>query len=90
VYDAVIPDLARRYRDYLNKTDDLMDEPTVRIVERISTDLDRLLREATQLREDLPELSRVDQSVVDALGAKLATIDAWVDFRAPTPAGTDL
>src|SRR2546425_62781 len=33
-YGAFLPDLERRYRRYLDETDRLLDEPSVRVVER--------------------------------------------------------
>jgi hypothetical protein len=44
-YDVVLPELARRYQEYLDKTDHLLDEPSVRVIERISSGHARMLRE---------------------------------------------
>ena len=48
-YDELCPALDRRYRDYIDTTDVLMDEPTVRILERAQADLQRMGRERTRL-----------------------------------------
>ncbi len=53
LYDAVLPGLERRYRDYLADTDALMDAPTVVLVERILVDLARVRREAAEIRTGL-------------------------------------
>lgn len=41
-YDAALTDLARRFEDYLEHTDRLLDAPTVDILRRILTDIDRM------------------------------------------------
>jgi hypothetical protein len=41
-YDVLLAGLSDRYRDYLAKTDALMDEPTVRILEAALRDHDRM------------------------------------------------
>jgi hypothetical protein len=55
-YDVMLPGLAARYRKYLAQTDTLMDAPTVRIVERILETGARMMREANDLRAELPAL----------------------------------
>ena len=49
VYDVLLPALARRHQDYLAHTDTLMDEPTVRILERWQVDAARMVRERAEL-----------------------------------------
>jgi hypothetical protein len=48
MYEAALPDLDGRYAAYLDDTDEMLDEPTVRIIERIRTDLARMRAEADQ------------------------------------------
>ncbi|MDP9264335.1 MAG: hypothetical protein M3O85_08465 [Acidobacteriota bacterium] len=62
-YDAVLPALARRYSDYLAATDHLLDEPTVRVMERILDANQRMLAERETWRKDLP-LAAPNQSLV--------------------------
>jgi hypothetical protein len=57
-YDAILPGLGARYREYLERTDPLMDGPTVRIVERILVDQERMMRESRDLRRELPHLGQ--------------------------------
>jgi hypothetical protein len=45
-YDAILPGVGARLRAYLELTDDLMDGPTVRIIDRILYDHARMIREA--------------------------------------------
>jgi hypothetical protein len=53
LYDVLLPGLERRYRDYLERTDGLLDEPSVVIVERILQDLARHRTEAAVLAREL-------------------------------------
>jgi hypothetical protein len=56
LYDALLPGLAARYRAYLGATDALLDAPSVRIVEGILRDLERMCAEGRALQEVLPAL----------------------------------
>jgi hypothetical protein len=52
LYQAIIPDLEARYHRYLGETNRLLDEPSVRIIDRILADLARLAgRTRQRLRE---------------------------------------
>jgi len=83
MYDGIVPDLERRYRAYLEAVDHLMDEPTVRIVERAQTDLARMIRERDEVLTQRPDLAGpLDGGIIEALNA----IEEIVDFR-PMPAG---
>jgi hypothetical protein len=53
LYEAVLPGLERRYRDYLAATDALLDGPSVVILERIVQDVARQRREAEALRHEI-------------------------------------
>jgi len=55
-YDVALPGLAARYRKYLAATDSLMDAPTIRVMERILETGARMVREADELRDELPAL----------------------------------
>ena len=48
-YDSVCADMSERYRAYLGNTDLLMDEPTVRILETILRDYERMAVERNRL-----------------------------------------
>jgi len=56
LYDVMLPGLATRFRNYLAATDPLMDAPTVRIIEQIMNTGARMIREADELRAELPAL----------------------------------
>lgn len=55
-YDVVLPGIGARLRAYLAATDDLMDAPTVRIIDRILYDHARMIRECDELRAEFPTL----------------------------------
>jgi hypothetical protein len=61
-YDVILPGLARRYQTYLNRTDRLLDEPTVRVVERVLSEFTRMQGESERLRDELPQLRPIDQT----------------------------
>jgi hypothetical protein len=61
LYRGFLPGLARRYGDYLETADPLLDEPSVRIIERICTDLARLLKEGRELTADFPQFGQADR-----------------------------
>ena len=56
-YGAVSPAMVERYRGYLAKTDALMDEPTVRILDTIIRDYDRMAAERERLAGTLAALA---------------------------------
>lgn len=83
-YDVMLPALAKRYRRYLELTDDLMDAPTVRILERMLDDEARMMRESLELRRQLPGLKLADQE----WPGRLAMVEAAVvDLVPRRPAG---
>lgn len=82
-YRLALPDLDARYAHYLADTDSMLDEPTVRIIERIRVDLARMMDEATTCVTDCPGLALQDEAFVDGLRDGFATVEGFdfVDFR---------
>jgi hypothetical protein len=78
-YDVLLPALARRHADYLAATDTLMDEPTVRILERWQVDAQRMRGE----RQHLPESMRHPGG--SEVAAALAREAALAGLRAASP-----
>jgi hypothetical protein len=60
-YDVLLPNLGARYRQFLQQTDGLMDAPSVRIIDRILSDHDRMIAQSRELLEELPAL-RLDDA----------------------------
>ena len=71
-YEAILPGLAARYRAYLEQTDQLLDEPTVRIVERILEEFNRMQNEFRQVKSELAKLPNVDNAWLSRLAQQEA------------------
>lgn len=69
-YDVMLPRLAARYRRYLERTDTLMDAPSVRVIEAILGAGERMVREADTLRAELPALRCRDEAWLQQLAAR--------------------
>lgn len=82
-YDVFLPDLERRYRDYLAATDPMLDEPSVRVIERILTDLTRMAAESRQTRAERPDMTGSGDPTAERLRERLAAAAEYVQFRKP-------
>jgi hypothetical protein len=78
LYGSFLPGLARRYAEYLETADPLLDEPSVRIVERICTDLARVLKESRELTADFPQFRRTDRGRIVDLTNRERTVKTIV------------
>lgn len=85
-YEGMLPSLAARYRKYLDRTDTLLDAPTVRVLEHLEHEQKRMMTESQELRRQLPALALEDQGALDALLQREAGIDDPVVHR-PEHAG---
>jgi hypothetical protein len=68
-YDVMLPALAVRYQRYLDRTDTLMDAPSVRVIEDILRTSQRMVREADALRTALPALRAEDCGFLPRIAA---------------------
>lgn len=73
-YDMMLPALGARYLAYLDRTDTLMDAPTVRILERMVETDARMIRESRKLRDELSALQLADPESNTRLGSLEAAI----------------
>ena len=80
-YDAVLPDLEARFEEYLKSVDQLLDAPTVRIIDRIRFDLQRITGDSRSLREEVPELALKDDSWVNDVRKRLEGLGDVVQYR---------
>jgi hypothetical protein len=80
IYDALVPDLAARYDQAMADADPLLDQPTIRLVERIRRDLDRLLLERRDMLNGTA-LSPVPTTLTEDLRARFAAAREFVEFR---------
>lgn len=60
VYDVFLPGVAARYRDYLDNSDSLLDEPSFCIIERILDDYTRMRKESDEVCGDFKDALRPD------------------------------
>lgn len=87
-YDGVLIALARRYRHYLDRTDELLDAPTVRILRHIMAEQSRMRSENQALLDQLPTLLLSRRESVECFLAHEVAIDSFVVQRPePTNAG---
>jgi hypothetical protein len=86
-YDCALPALERRFEAYLANVDELLDGPTVRLIERIRYDMRRMVGESRKLREELPAFRVQDRPWLDALCAREGAVAKLAaDVAAPEPA----
>jgi hypothetical protein len=78
VYDVMLPAMQARQRRYLERTDKLVDAPTVRILERALTDYARMIEGGRALRQELPALQLADRAWIAVLQAREAGIEPVV------------
>jgi hypothetical protein len=76
-YDVAIPAVVERCRAYLAATDPLLDEPTVRIFERIVQESGTMIAEANALRGQHASLQFGGSGVI-ALAARERSIETFV------------
>jgi len=84
LYDGLIPSLSGIYEKYVDQADHLMDETSVRILERAMADLERMRREREALREERPDIVAEDRAFVDEIGSLIASAEV-VDYRPDPP-----
>jgi hypothetical protein len=82
-YDIFVPDLERRYRAYAAATDAFLDEPSVRIVERVLSDLSRMVAESRETRADRTDMTASGDATATRLRAQLDGARDYVKHREP-------
>ena len=80
-YDVFLPDLERRYRGYLDATDQFLDEPSVRIVQRVLADLKRMHEESQATRSDRPDMTGSGSPTGEQLRRDLVAAAQYVKHR---------
>lgn len=80
-YDAITVDLEARYRRYLEQTDALLDEPSVRILERIVQDYARLRVDRDEVQRERPDLALRDDEWSGGLRRDATAIGEITAFR---------
>lgn len=82
IYDAVLPALAARYKTYLDRTDQLLDAPTVRILKHIGAEQVRMMEEGAEVRRQLAKLPAAPKAKIDALLTQEKAIGDFIVHRA--------
>jgi hypothetical protein len=80
-YDVLVPDLERRFREYVAATDPIDDEPSIRIIERILFDFARLRRDRADFALQRPDLAPTDAGWPETLRALADAQPAMVEER---------
>ena len=85
-YDAILPYLSQTYETYLEKADYLLDDPTVRILQRMLADHPRMRDQRDELLEDRPDLDPADSAFADGIRRSLEALGGVVNNRPPVQA----
>lgn len=85
-YNVLLPGLAARYQGYLDNTDRLLDEPTVRVIEGILGGFSRMRNESTALWDEFPQLRLDDKDWGEQLRIREAAKADIVAHRAAATA----
>jgi len=86
-HDVLLRGLFARYERYLESTDHLLDQPSVRIVETIMGGHLRMTSESRHLRDEMEDLHLRDRIWIDALAREDSEIGRIVvEERHPRPA----
>jgi hypothetical protein len=85
-YDVLLPGLAQRFRQYLERVDTLLDGPTVRILERIMGDMGRMGEESRKLLDEVPAVKLADRKWLDELRKREGGLRDIVGTRPASPA----
>ena len=86
LYQAIIPDLEARYHRYVAETNPLLDEPSVRIIDRILADLTRLRADASEASGQRPDLRLTDAQWPERLRTRTQAVEPFVEFRSASMA----
>jgi hypothetical protein len=87
-YDCMLPALERRFRAYLGQVDQLLDGPTVRILERLLFDIERMKRDGQALRKEVPAIAPIDMQWLETLRRREAGLLDIVVGRPEAPTTT--
>ena len=80
-YDCMLPALDVRFRDYFSRVDTLLDDPTVRILQRIMFDTARMVAEGRALRDALPPADMNEHDWLSDLKRREASIGEIVVYQ---------
>lgn len=81
LYDGLLPDLEARYRGYLDVTDRLVDEPSVRVLDRMLADYTRWRGDRDALARERPDLGLATPAGPVRIGELARAVGDAVDHR---------
>jgi len=82
-YDCALPGLERRLKEYVQRVDDLLDGPTVRIIERVLFDVSRITADSIGLRDEVPVVRLGDQAWLDVMRRREGSVTTIVGAQDP-------
>lgn len=77
-YDVLLPAVRERCRHYIDTTDPLLDEPSVRVLRRIISDTDAIISEAHALRAEQPALHFQNDERIESMKRREREIEQFV------------
>jgi hypothetical protein len=86
LYQAIIPDLEARYGRYLAETNRLLDDPSVRIIDRILADLARLRADAAEALGQRSDLRMADPQWPEQLRTRASAVASFAALRSSSMA----
>jgi hypothetical protein len=89
-YDAALPDLERRYRAYLEETDHLLDQPTVRVLERLLRDIERMQADRRATQAERSDLALAAPAWSAGLATRFAPAAGMVEPRPAAGVGAEV
>lgn len=86
MYDVLLPDLAARYGAYVRAADPLLDEPSIRLIDRILADFPRFASDRAVVLEERAELALPARSP-NGLGAIAQIVEPRSAAETAAPEG---
>jgi len=85
LYGAFLPGLRARYANYLETADPVLDEPSIRIIGRISADIARMLEESRELTTDFSQFKCADSKRIPDFADREGKVADVVALRGSGP-----
>jgi len=81
MYDVILPDLEERYRRTLDAADRLLDEPSIRVLERILGDFPRWRTDRQAVARERADVAQEDPNWPARLAGQVRAVKELVDSR---------
>ncbi len=90
MYSVLLPDLESRYRAYRDGSDALLDEPSLRIIDRILSDFARMRLDCDVVLQERKQFDTAHPDWVSGVRRAFAAVSEPFDFRPPQAAGQEI